>query len=285
MERIDATYAYDAPTHSVAIAPESILSVINSEVGNTQPSTTTTIGLFTRDPIGIRGGYSLYGYVSEAPLVYVDFLGHQEIRPENPQVPVKPPKLDPDPSTTCLDDTSTTTEVQVCVRPVGATGGVGGHVYIKIICGDKGETYTWSGGPMNPTDDCKGKCKEQLRTIFFSFVRGSPEYPKDPTNLTHVCTTYTIEKSPKKLRECLQKVATWNSKCCVPYQGLPGVTLGPGCNSNCLASWFSSICLQPIKGGGKIELPDDRPKPVPGWGTAVPDCIKKLAALNGVVVE
>jgi len=60
IERIDATYAYDAPTYSIAIASMSSLSVIFSEVGDPQPSTTTTIGFFTRDPIGYMDGQHLY---------------------------------------------------------------------------------------------------------------------------------------------------------------------------------------------------------------------------------
>jgi len=60
IERIDATYAYDAPTYSIAIASMSSRSVVFSEVGDPQPSTTTTIGFFTRDPIGYRDGGSLY---------------------------------------------------------------------------------------------------------------------------------------------------------------------------------------------------------------------------------
>ena len=76
MERIDATYAYDTPTHSVAIAPLSILSVINSEVGNTQPSTTTTIGFFTRDPIEYEGSeWNVYESLESRPLDSIDWNG------------------------------------------------------------------------------------------------------------------------------------------------------------------------------------------------------------------
>jgi len=59
MERIDPTYE-DTPTHSVAIAPMSSLLVINSEVGDPLPSTTTSIGLLTRDPFGFFDGENLY---------------------------------------------------------------------------------------------------------------------------------------------------------------------------------------------------------------------------------
>ena len=76
MERIDATYAYDTPTHSVAIAPVSILSVINSEVGDPQPFTTTTIGSFTRDPIGFDGSeWDLYQFVKSRATVGLDPSG------------------------------------------------------------------------------------------------------------------------------------------------------------------------------------------------------------------
>jgi len=68
MERIDPIYAYDAPTYSVAIVGVSSLTVVFSEVDDPQPSMTTTIGFFTRDPIGYRGGLLLYRFVSNRSL-------------------------------------------------------------------------------------------------------------------------------------------------------------------------------------------------------------------------
>jgi len=76
MERIDPTYAYDTPTHSVAIAPMSILTVVFSEVGDPQPSMTTTIGSFTRNPIGFVGSpWDLYEFIDALPLQKFDPLG------------------------------------------------------------------------------------------------------------------------------------------------------------------------------------------------------------------
>ncbi len=60
LKRNDPTYAYDAPTYSSAIVDLPILWQGFTELGNTQPSTTATIGLFTRDPIGYVDGYGLY---------------------------------------------------------------------------------------------------------------------------------------------------------------------------------------------------------------------------------
>ena len=62
-KRIDATYAtyaYDASTYSSVILDVPNLSLVLAEVSNTQPSTTTTIGFLTRDPIDYDGGTNLY---------------------------------------------------------------------------------------------------------------------------------------------------------------------------------------------------------------------------------
>ena len=74
--RNDPTYAYDTPTYSSAIVDIPILRQGFAEVGNTQPSTTTTIGFLTRDPIGYRGSpWNLYEYVGGHPIVLMDPLG------------------------------------------------------------------------------------------------------------------------------------------------------------------------------------------------------------------
>jgi len=75
MERIDPTYAYDTPTHSIAIVSMSSSSVVFSEIDEPQPSTTTTIGFFTRDPIGYRGGIDLYEYCDGSVLTKSDPKG------------------------------------------------------------------------------------------------------------------------------------------------------------------------------------------------------------------
>jgi len=76
MERIDPTYAYDAPTHSVAIVGVSSLTVVFSEVDDPQPSMTTTIGFFTRDPIGYRAGdANVFRFVGGDPLNAIDPTG------------------------------------------------------------------------------------------------------------------------------------------------------------------------------------------------------------------
>ena len=50
LKQNDRTYTYDAPTYSSAIVDLPILWQGFSETGDTRLSTTTTIGLFTRDP-------------------------------------------------------------------------------------------------------------------------------------------------------------------------------------------------------------------------------------------
>ena len=76
IEHIEPTYAYDALTYSFAIVGVSSLTVVFSEVGDPQSSTTTTIGLYTRDPIGFLGGrFSIVEYVRSSPLRFVDPRG------------------------------------------------------------------------------------------------------------------------------------------------------------------------------------------------------------------
>ena len=73
IEHIEPAYAYDALTYSFAIVDVQSLSVVFSEAADPQPFTTTTIGSFTRDPIGYVDGHSLYrSYVS---LSRIDFSG------------------------------------------------------------------------------------------------------------------------------------------------------------------------------------------------------------------
>jgi len=81
MERIDPTHAYDAPTYSIAIVSMSSLTVVFSEVDDPQPSMTTTMGSFTRDPIGYEGSeWSLYEYCADNPLGNLDPLGLEVFR-------------------------------------------------------------------------------------------------------------------------------------------------------------------------------------------------------------
>jgi len=59
-KRIDSTDACDTSTYSIAIIEVPNLSLVSVDIGNRQPSTTTTIGFFTRDPIGYADGWNLY---------------------------------------------------------------------------------------------------------------------------------------------------------------------------------------------------------------------------------
>ena len=75
---IERIYAYGAPTYSIAIVRMSSLSVVFSEVGEPQLTTTLTIGFFTRDPIGFEAGNNFYSYVGSHPLISVDPFGYDE---------------------------------------------------------------------------------------------------------------------------------------------------------------------------------------------------------------
>jgi len=76
VKRNDRTYAYDASTYSRAIVDLPILWQGLAEIGNTQPSMTTTIESFSRDPIGFEPGiWNAYHYVANAPMRYVDPSG------------------------------------------------------------------------------------------------------------------------------------------------------------------------------------------------------------------
>ena len=98
IERIDATYTYHAPTYSIAIVSMSSLSVVFSEIGEPQPSTTTTIGFFTRDPIGYKGrSLSLYQYVRSRSTRYLDPEGTQD-----GDVPVTQPYITYPGRTNCI---------------------------------------------------------------------------------------------------------------------------------------------------------------------------------------
>ena len=76
IERIDATYTDDTPTYSIAIVSMSSSSVVFSEIDEPQPSTTTTIGFFTRDPIGYEGSqWGLYELLNGQVIDSNDPLG------------------------------------------------------------------------------------------------------------------------------------------------------------------------------------------------------------------
>jgi len=79
MERIDPTYAYDTSTYSIAIIEVPNLSLVSVDIGDTQPSTTTTIGFFTRDPIGFESDVNWYRFVRNQPTIWADPLGLDEI--------------------------------------------------------------------------------------------------------------------------------------------------------------------------------------------------------------
>jgi len=80
IERIDATYTYHAPTYSIAIVSMSSLSVVFSEIGEPQPSMTTTIGSFTKDPFEYEGSeWDLYEFVDGKPMGSLDPMGEWAI--------------------------------------------------------------------------------------------------------------------------------------------------------------------------------------------------------------
>jgi len=75
-KRIDSTDAYDTSTYSIAIIEVPNLSLVSVDIGDPQPSTTTTIGFFTRDPIGFDGSeWGLYEFSNSRSLTMVDPSG------------------------------------------------------------------------------------------------------------------------------------------------------------------------------------------------------------------
>ena len=69
-------YLYDAATRSNAIVNTSIIWMNCVESSNAPPSTTTSIGSFTRDPIGFRGSeWGLYEAMDGKPLIGLDPSG------------------------------------------------------------------------------------------------------------------------------------------------------------------------------------------------------------------
>ena len=81
-ERNNSTYAYATHTYSGAIVDVPVFSQNSSISSCEPPSTTATIGSFTRDPIGFEGSdWNLYEYVSGKPLHVVDPFGLQDSVP------------------------------------------------------------------------------------------------------------------------------------------------------------------------------------------------------------
>ena len=69
------SYAYDAATHSSAITDLPIISLFNIESDTEPPSTTTSIGFLTRDPIGYADEENLYQFVKGNSLNALDPSG------------------------------------------------------------------------------------------------------------------------------------------------------------------------------------------------------------------
>ena len=77
LNRIAPTYAYDASTSASSIVDVPDQWQGFAEFSNSQPSTTTTIGFFTRDPIGYEGSdWNLYEYCGTMPLHMNDPSGN-----------------------------------------------------------------------------------------------------------------------------------------------------------------------------------------------------------------
>jgi hypothetical protein len=257
------------------------------------------LGSCSKDPTGYIGSMFLYDFVNARALVYLDPNGlspyvitypQEGPTPVTPVTPI-PQQPAPDaPDIGCENSNATETTVQVCVRPIRNPANPGdrlGHVYLRISCGPDAATqeWAWSGGPLNPSDECKDKCgeKKQLRVEVRRFLPvninpqdeddspGSQDFPIEGE--THHCNTYTIRRSPRDVAKCLNAVATSTSGCCIPYHA---TATGEGCNSNCVAFWMASTCF-----GSGVALPAGDGMITPGWGKEMPKCVREAVEKAG----
>ena len=94
LETNDETYVYDAPSLSCSHIAGAVISQICSNLVYEPPSTTTTTGSFTRDPMVYKAGSNnIYEYVAAGPLRAIDPAGLESWIP----MPVKPPTTNPKP--------------------------------------------------------------------------------------------------------------------------------------------------------------------------------------------
>ena len=162
VKRNDRTYAYDTASYSSAIVDLPILWQGFPEIGNTQASTTTTIGFVTRDPIGYHDGMSIYG--SYMALGYIDpeglSIGIGGVLPGEGLPPVVP-------SITC----SPWVPVDLrfpgvphtcrCGDFSGNTSGAGATITGSIPISIPGSTVTF-GGSIQVTGTCSINCNNQF---------------------------------------------------------------------------------------------------------------------------
>jgi len=184
IERIDATYSDDTPTYSIAIVSMSSLSVIFSEIGEPQPSTTTTIGFFTRDPIGFRGSpFDLYEFLESSSLQNVDPMGEDTWVCSGQMSNIKTFTLEEVDKDGCTLTSKITLRAQRCFR----NGNIGSNVLTDFFAEIQFDTSITRSCPCQPSTSWK--TYRYCRTPIGVFIKPTlADYGRsfDPKPLTKV---------------------------------------------------------------------------------------------------
>ena len=155
VKRNDRTYAYDTASYSSAIVDLPILWQGFPEIGDTRLSTTTTIGLFTRDPIGYEAGPNTYAFLRTRSLANTDPSGLKDIRIWT-EPPILLPSYGGTPPNTCRLRWRCFNIVGSSFRHCGLVMSVGTEIWTIDGTGGSENHVDWPRFPYLPAGDAGG---------------------------------------------------------------------------------------------------------------------------------